>query len=266
VHLGGALTRLATALPARVPVTTGRDAARHAAQHELSSPAYHQQQGNLVQQAVAWLWARFDELLARAALATPGGWVGLTVCLVLVVALLGGLLWRLGRPTRHRRGNGAPELFAGARRTAAEHRAASQRHAAAQDWDAALQERMRAIVRALEERALLEDRPGRTADEAARAAGAALPGYAAELRAAARRFDDVRYGGRSAAERDYLPLAGLDERLSRTRVTQAPSEPATVSTTPEQRTAAAGLRAKGNSYPTVFPSPDDWAAPGGTAH
>ena len=57
---------------------------------------------------------------------------------------------------------------------------------------------MRAIVRSLEERALLDPRPGRTADEAAAEAGRALPAHADRLRAAARDFDDVTYGGRTA--------------------------------------------------------------------
>lgn len=98
-------------------------------------------------------------------------------------------------------------------RSAAQHRAAADAHAAALRWTEAVQERMRAIVRSLEERALLDPRPGRTADEAATEAGRALPGHATRLRSAARDFDDVTYGGRTAGRPTYLALRALDTEL-----------------------------------------------------
>jgi hypothetical protein len=76
---------------------------------------------------------------------------------------------------------------------------------------------MRAIVRALEERALLDVRPGRTADEAAAEAGRSLPAHADRLRSAARDFDDVTYGGRRATEQAYHRITGLDRDLERTK-------------------------------------------------
>jgi hypothetical protein len=76
---------------------------------------------------------------------------------------------------------------------------------------------MRALVRALEERALLDVRPGRTADEAAAEAGRALPAHTDRLRTAARDFDDVTYGGRSATEQSYHRIAELDRDLERTK-------------------------------------------------
>ncbi|CAO0832539.1 hypothetical protein SMICM17S_08661 [Streptomyces microflavus] len=98
-------------------------------------------------------------------------------------------------------------------RSAAQHRAAADAHAAALRWTEAVQERMRAIVRSLEERALLDPRPGRTADEAAAEAGRALPDHATRLRSAARDFDDVTYGGRTAGQPTYLALRALDTEL-----------------------------------------------------
>ncbi|PWS41256.1 hypothetical protein DKT74_28560, partial [Streptomyces sp. ZEA17I] len=93
------------------------------------------------------------------------------------------------------------------------HRAAAEAHAAALRWTEAVQERMRAIVRSLEERALLDPRPGRTADEAAAEAGRVLPDHATRLRSAAREFDDVTYGGRAAGQPAYLALRTLDTEL-----------------------------------------------------
>lgn len=106
-----------------------------------------------------------------------------------------------------------PALFDDRPRSAAEHRATAQAHAAAQRWSEAVQERMRAIVRSLEERALLDPRPGRTADEAAAEAGRTLPAHADQLRDAAREFDGVTYGGRRTNEQAYLRLTELDHAI-----------------------------------------------------
>lgn len=111
----------------------------------------------------------------------------------------------------------AVPLFDERPRTAAEHRSAAEAHAAQGHWNQAVQERMRAIVRSLEERALLDVRPGRTADEAAAEAGRTLPGHADGLHAAARHFDDVTYGGRTADPQTYRRIARLDTDLERAR-------------------------------------------------
>ena len=75
----------------------------------------------------------------------------------------------------------------------------------------------RALVRGLEERALLDPRPGRTADEAATEAGRLLPGHASELRAAAQVFDGVRYGGQAATGAGYARITRLDTDVERTK-------------------------------------------------
>ncbi|MFC6985013.1 DUF4129 domain-containing protein [Streptomyces cirratus] len=110
---------------------------------------------------------------------------------------------------------GATALFDEAARTAADHRAAADAHAAAGRWTEAVQERMRAVVRSLEERTLLDPRPGRTADEAAAEAATRLPQHAGDLRAAARAFDDVTYGGRTGDPDTYGRLRTLDLALER---------------------------------------------------
>jgi hypothetical protein len=82
---------------------------------------------------------------------------------------------------------------------------------------------MRALVRALEERALLDLRPGRTADEAAAEAGRALPEHADRLAAAARTFDDIAFGERAADRAAYDGLVALDRALAATRPVLAPT-------------------------------------------
>ena len=98
-------------------------------------------------------------------------------------------------------------------RSAAWHRAAADAAAAAGDVRTAVLERFRAVVRELEERAVLAEQPGRTADEAARDAAARLPGLGERLTAAARIFDDVRYGDRPATAAMDEALRELDAAL-----------------------------------------------------
>ncbi|MGW2657143.1 DUF4129 domain-containing protein [Streptomyces sp. NPDC001478] len=191
-----------------IPVDTPRVPAREAAQRELSDPKYHENDPNLLQRAMDHLWTWIGDLLSAASGAAPGGPAGLVVLVLILIALVAALVWRLGSPQRVPTPRDA--LFESGPRSASEHRTTADAHAAAGRWNQAVQERMRAIVRSLEERTLLDPRPGRTADEAATEAGRALPSHASRLRAAAREFDDVTYGGRSAGEQTYLTVRALD--------------------------------------------------------
>ncbi|MFD8395154.1 DUF4129 domain-containing protein [Streptomyces sp. NPDC059680] len=212
------------------PVTTPRDPAREAARRELSKRMYHENDPGLFQRALNAFWDWLDRLFSSAASATPGGTLGLVVVVLFVVAALAALWWRLGTP-RRQPSSTAAALFDDRPRSAAEHRAAAEAHAAQGHWNQAVQERMRAIVRSLEERALLDARPGRTADEAAAEAGRTLPAHTDRLLAAARAFDDVTYGGRSATEESYHRIAELDRDLERTRPALNHSTTSTAQTT-----------------------------------
>ncbi|GHD99759.1 DUF4129 domain-containing protein [Streptomyces alanosinicus] len=214
---------------AEPPVTIPRDPAREAARRELSKRMYHENDPGLFQRALKAFWDWLDRLLDSAASATPGGTIGLIVVVLFVVAVLAALWWRLGTPRRQP--SSTAVLFDDGPRNAAEHRAAAEAHAAQGHWNQAVQERMRAIVRSLEERTLLDARPGRTADEAAAEAGRTLPVHTDRLRAAAREFDDVTYGGRRATEESYHRIAGLDRDLERTRPALAHSTTSTAPTT-----------------------------------
>ncbi|MDX3619353.1 DUF4129 domain-containing protein [Streptomyces europaeiscabiei] len=220
------------------PLTLPRDPAREAARRELSKGMYHENDPSWYERAMDAFWEWLDKVFGAASAATPGGMLGLVVIVLAVLALLGALWWRLGTP--HRAPTSSTVLFDDRPRSAAEHRATAEAQAAQGHWNQAVQERMRAVVRSLEERDLLDVRPGRTADEAASEAGSVLPAHADRLRAAARDFDDVTYGGRSAAEGTYLRLVALDADLERTRPTLASSAANTASTAPNTRPGAAG--------------------------
>ncbi|WP_374196039.1 DUF4129 domain-containing protein [Streptomyces sp. TS71-3] len=197
------------------PVTISRDPAKEAARRELSKRMYHENDPGLLHRLLNRFLSWVHHLFNAASGVTPGGGLGLFVVVLLVLALALALWWRLGTP-RRAPASAAP-LFHDRPRSAAEHRATAEAHAAQGHWNQAVQERMRAVVRALEERALLEPRPGRTADEAAAEAALALPTHEDRLRAAARDFDDVAYGGRSSDEPAYRRMSALDEDLARAR-------------------------------------------------
>ncbi|MBT2482152.1 DUF4129 domain-containing protein [Streptomyces sp. ISL-94] len=197
------------------PVTTPREPAQEAAERELSKPMYHENDPGLLDRALRKFLTWLDDLFDAASGATPGGALGLVVIALLVALAAAALWWRLGAPRRT--ATSAGHLFDDGIRSAADHRTAAEAHAAAGRWTEAVQERMRAVVRSLEERTLLDPRPGRTADEAAAEAALSLPAHAADLRAAARTFDDVTYGGRTADADTYTRLRTLDLTLDRTK-------------------------------------------------
>jgi Domain of unknown function (DUF4129) len=193
------------------PVEVGRDDAREAARRELARPMYHEDDPSLLERGISWLLERFDQLLDRIVATSPGGWAGLVGLLLIGVLAVVAVRLRLG-PTRRSSRRGHP-LQATISRSAHDHRRAADAAAAAGDWAEAVRERLRAVVRGLEERGLLEDRPGRTADEAAAEAARVLPERADDLAAAARDFDDVWYGGQRADAAMDRRLRTLDEAL-----------------------------------------------------
>jgi hypothetical protein len=153
----------------------------------------------------------------------PGGWWTLIALVTLLVIVAAAILIWIGPVTRTR-SRGPDPLLASARRSARDHRREAERLAAEGNFAAAIVEIVRAIAVDLEERDVLPPRAGRTAGEFAAEAGRALPGQAAELNAAARLFDDVRYGDRPGTADGYRRLRDLDAavRAARPDVTAAP--------------------------------------------
>lgn len=207
-----------------VPVELGREAAQEAAREELAKQIYRDAGPGLTERLVRWVLERVSDLLDELAGVSPGGYAGIVVVLLLVLAAVVAIRLKVGPLARREASD--QSLFVGRERTAAEHRAAADAHAAAGRWAEAVRERLRAVVRSLEERAVLEPRPGRTADEAAAEAGAALPACAADLRSAARLFDDVWYGGRPVGREGDATMRALDDRVRAARPVRDPAIPA----------------------------------------
>ena len=198
---------------ADAPATPGAQEAREAAEAELAKPAYHPVP-NLLDRLWRWLVEHLDPTTVIPGI--PPLLSGLIVLLVLVtcVVLLVVLLRRFRPVGRSRR---AARLFDDERDARALARAAD---AAAErgDWDAAVVERFRAIIRSLDERGLIEDYPGMTAHEAAALASSALGALGGELTRAAVLFDAVRYGEVvSTAEQDAW-MRDLARRVDAARI------------------------------------------------
>jgi hypothetical protein len=209
------LLTLPGGLPVEVPVDLSRSEARQAARDELRKQIYQQAEPSIAERAVRWLLELLSTLFDDAGRVSPGGQVGLIGLLVLIVA--GVVAFRLKLGPLARSAAQADALFVGAPRSSADYRSAADAHAAASRWAEAVRDRLRAIIRGLEERDLLEPRPGRTADEAARDAGLVLPDCAQPLLVAAREFDEIWYGGRAARRAVDEQLRQLDARVQAAR-------------------------------------------------
>ncbi len=191
-----------------VPLTPDRSTAREWLQEELADPAYTPGPGVL---------DRIRALLGELGVSPSAVlWLLLAVIVLLVVV---GVLRFTGLPrcrARRRVRAASPDVGPGPL-SAADLRARAERAAAEHRFEPAVLDRFRAIVRSLEERALLEPRPGRTAAESAREAAALLPDRGEELAVAARMFDDVCYGGRGGTPEGYAVLSGIDTRVGAAR-------------------------------------------------
>ncbi|OBB24593.1 DUF4129 domain-containing protein [Mycolicibacterium elephantis] len=189
-----------------------RDAAHEIAQRELAKPIYPK--ASLSDRIEDWFNDLLYRLLSEAS-SMPGGWLTITVLGILVaVALIVAV--RVIRRTMRTARSGEHALLSGHDLSAAQHRRTAEQFAAAGDWAPAIRHRLRAVARQLEESAVLEPVPGRTATELARDAGRALPELADQLRSAATAFNDVTYGERPGTEAAYRLIVDLDDRLRRT--------------------------------------------------
>lgn len=192
------------------PIT--RDGARAAAQRELSKAIYHRDDPPWPVRVVKIVMRWFSRLLDTVARHSPGGGAGALLILLVVGVVVAVAWWRVGTVRSDRRIAGG--VLADPRRSAADHLRDAEAAAAAGRWHDAVIARMRALARQLEDDGVLEARPGRTADELAAEAGAARPDAAAALRSAARTFDDVAYGGRTATRDMYDVIVSAADAMA----------------------------------------------------
>lgn len=210
---------------ADTPVTVNSDQARQMAIRELSKSQYHR--GALPSPSPTTALPSPPPLRQPPHPPSPSHALAVVLIIlaifVLVVVVLLVLRW-LGKPRTEKRRKEKAAQGAGARGTleealtgAALHRHNAERAASAGDFAEAIRERFRAVIATLDERGLLPERADRTADEAARDAGAILPAHAEVLVAAARAFDEVEYGEYIGTPEAYAVISQVDE-LVRTEV------------------------------------------------
>lgn len=198
-----------------VPVVPDRDTAREWLTSELQRPEYAERE-SLLTRVITWILERLSEI----------GWVGaglagsqLGVILAVIVGVVILIAWLVAGPVQLGRGRAgsAEVLDTDDARTATQMRAAADAAAGTGDWRTAAVERFRAVVRSLEERVIIDPRPGRTAQEAAADAGERLPAQAGGLRSGADLFDGVEYGDRVATAEDDAALRALDAEVTAAR-------------------------------------------------
>jgi hypothetical protein len=199
----------------KVPVVPDAPTARRWATDELAKSVYHQTE-SLLDRFLGWLRSLFNGVTVPFGL-PPVAVAALVVLAVVAIAAVA--FWIAGPVRLARRAATSAVVFGDDTRSATQLRAAADASAAQGDWSAAVLDRFRAIVRALEERTLLEEWPGRTAHEAAESAAARLPGRTADLRRAGGVFDRVCYGKAPADQATDAWLRELDAALAATRPT-----------------------------------------------
>ncbi|TDC77861.1 DUF4129 domain-containing protein [Actinomadura sp. 7K507] len=197
----------------------GRDDAREMARRELDKQIYQRDEPSWLERAwdgfSEWLQDLFSQTARPESQGSGSGWVSVIVIVLIAIVAVALVAWLM-------RGRGNPRsrqdpLLGDEPSTALDHRDAAERLAEAGRWAEAIRERLRAVARDLEERAVLSARPGRTADELAAEAGEAVPELAGDLRTGVRIFDDVWYGDRPGTADGYARMKELDERLRAAR-------------------------------------------------
>ena len=217
---------MSSIFPAGVPVTPNRQQGRQQAAQELAQGKYH------VPPTTAAPSATTASPTPTVATPSPtptqaashhssGGTIALVILLIVIlgVALL-LILRKIGKPRKDEKSkkDKPKHLAGGAAETplfgAALHRHNAEQAAKGGDWQEAIRERFRAVIAVLDEQSLLPERKDRTADEAARDAGAVLPQHAEPLRDAARAFGEVEYGEYLGTPEGYAVISAVDEAIS----------------------------------------------------
>ncbi len=186
----------------------GRDAAREAAQRELAKHVYAEARPGIVTRALQAIGRFLRRLFERDGGSSSGGSgnsFGYVIVIMVLLALAALVLWKLG-PLRRAR-SADDSLDSSVTSSAQRLRAEADSHAAAGRWAEA--------VRDLEDRAVLDPRPGRTASEVAREAARELPHLEGHLWAAAVVFGEIWYGRRRATAADDAVVAELDTAQQR---------------------------------------------------
>jgi len=196
-----------------------REGARAAARDELAKPEYQVGKPSLLDRLLNRVVAELGELLSDVVRLVPGGLGGVALAGLFVVVLV--VFLRLGLGPLGLR-DALTDRRRGARsRSAEDYRREAVELAASGAWSEAVRARFRAIVRELEQRGVLDPRPGRTAGEIAREAAVAVPALARPITEAAGVFDLAWYGDSPATAEQYELVSRADTTIAGERLAVA---------------------------------------------
>ncbi|PPF41401.1 DUF4129 domain-containing protein [Rathayibacter sp. AY1A2] len=198
---------------AAAPLEPDAEQARRLLLEELADPRYRAAEPTLFDRVVQAVRDWFASLTLQSD--GPPVPIAAVIGVLVLVALVVAALVIAGRPRAGRRSTVTGAVLADDdTRSAATLRSLAEAAAARGDWDEALVERFRALVRSLDERTVLRVSPGTTALGLASRASAAFPSSAAALRRTADDFDRVRYLGQPCGPAEYERVAALDRELA----------------------------------------------------
>jgi hypothetical protein len=194
-----------------IPVTPDAETARQWAVDELAKAPYQPRSESLLDKIGNWL----GDVMSGLGDLGSGLGAGRAVLAIAVVALVvGAVVFAVVGPMRRARKRAREHLvFEDDARDAATMRASAEQAAERGLWQLAILERYRAVIRSLEERDLIPERPGMTAHEAATEIARRFPDVRHPVAYASDIFDGVRYGNRNATAEDYEKMVSLDRAL-----------------------------------------------------
>lgn len=210
------LTEPSVPIADRIPVVPDDEEARGWLMDELAQGRYQEAEPNFLERIATsileWLGSIFADL--RPLEAGPG-----TLLLALGAAVvIAAAVWLVKPRLNARTQRARTGVFSGDTvRTAHEHRALAAAAAESRDWDLALTERLRAVIRSAEERGIVDRQPGRTAGETGVQLRAAFGVVGGDTLWLADRFNEVHYGNLPANETDYQRATAIDELLASAR-------------------------------------------------
>jgi hypothetical protein len=194
-----------------IPVTPDAETARQWAADELAKAAYQPHSDSPPEKAQSWI---ADFLNSLDNLWSGLGAGGAALAILVIALVVAAVVFAVVGPMRRARRRAREHLvFEDDTRDAATMRASAEQAAERGLWRLAVLERYRGVIRSLEERDLIPERPGMTAHEAAEQTARRFPdvrhlvGYCSDV------FDGVRYGHSEATSEDYDKMVSLDRAL-----------------------------------------------------
>ncbi len=200
-------------LPLEPPLVPSPEEAESLLRRELIKPEYHEQ--NVLQQILSWIDRRVTSGLDAASNTPP---LSAFAAMVVLVLLVGAIVWMLSRARATARTDREQRaVLTDERISAAELRARAEQAFAEERYEDAVVDAYRALAVRQVERGRLDDTPGATAHEVARALAAEYPHQRPRVDTSAALFDAVLYGDRPATSDQAAGVLALDDELATVR-------------------------------------------------